>query len=337
MANLVFLIGNGFDLNCGLKSRYVDAYKYYCSKTDNGSEIIKKFKKDLLDNHENWSDFEMGISKYAQNLSNENELIECIRDFRKSLKEYLTLEESKFYDYVNKEEGLASKIADETRKSINTFYNGVSSNISRIIKQIDNIAYITFNYTSILDNFIFFQHLAAYEVIKYKLGCVSDSVIHIHGSFHNSTPVLGMDRMEQLQVSYDLTTKGKRTVIKPVFNSDVDEIRIQSAKSAIANANYICVFGLSLGLSDLTWRETIVSWLNQSVFNQLFVYDYSAYEKIELDDDERLDAEQDLKSELFSEWGIEISSPLWKQIHMPCGNRIFNYREVIENYIKSKE
>ena len=43
MVNLVFLIGNGFDLNCGLKSRYVDAYKYYCSKTEHDSETIKKF------------------------------------------------------------------------------------------------------------------------------------------------------------------------------------------------------------------------------------------------------------------------------------------------------
>ena len=47
MSNVLFLIGNGFDLNCGLKSRYIDAYNYYCSKTSNNSEVIKKFKKEL--------------------------------------------------------------------------------------------------------------------------------------------------------------------------------------------------------------------------------------------------------------------------------------------------
>ena len=69
MSNVVFLIGNSFDLNCGLNSHYSDVYKYYSSKTNNDSDIIKKFKKDLLENHENWADFEIGISNYAQNFS----------------------------------------------------------------------------------------------------------------------------------------------------------------------------------------------------------------------------------------------------------------------------
>lgn len=29
--NITFLIGNGFDLNCGLKSKYSDVYDQYCS------------------------------------------------------------------------------------------------------------------------------------------------------------------------------------------------------------------------------------------------------------------------------------------------------------------
>lgn len=335
MANLLFLIGNGFDLNCGLKSRYVDAYEYYCSKTEHDSETIKKFKKDLLKNHENWSDFEIGISKYAQNLSSENELIECIRDFRKSLKEYLTIEETKFYGIINTSAGIIPQINNETTKSLKSFYEGISNNISRSISEIVEIDFITFNYTSILDNLIYFRNPFPGDD-QFKSECVSERVTHIHGSFID-TPVLGVDRIEQLNVSYDLSSKGKRTVIKPTFNSDVDTNRIEKAKSLIWNATYICTFGLSLGLSDLIWREEIISWLQTAKSKQLFVYDYSAYFKDNLDDDERLDEEDELKYKLFADWGLDTSSQLWNQIHMPCGNKIFNYKEVIDNYMKSKE
>lgn len=337
MGNVVFLIGNGFDLNCGLKSRYTDVYQYYCSKTSNDSEVIKKFKKDLLNNHENWSDFEIGISKYAQNLSNENELIECIRDFRKSLKEYLTIEETSFYDNVNAVDGLMAQINKETKKSLSSFYMGISNNITRSVSDISRIDFITFNYTSPLDNIIYFEYPHQNESSKYKIGCTSDRVIHIHGSFHNGTPVLGVDRIDQLDISYDLSPKGKRTIIKPTFNSEFDISRIEFAQQLINNAHYICTFGLSLGLSDLTWRESIISWLQISSLNQLFIYDYSAYLEDGFEDDERLDAEDELKNRLFSDWGIETTSQLWKQIHMPCGNKIFNYKEVINTYIRNRK
>ena len=337
MANLLFLIGNGFDLNCGIKSKYKHAYDYYLSKTTDDSETIKKFKKDLLDNHENWADFEIGISKYAQNLSNESELIECIRDFRRALKNYLTIEEQKFYEYVNSVDGLIAQINKETSRSLDSFYEGISYNISSSISQIDSIRFITFNYTAILDNIIYFRIPHMYETTEYNLGCLSDSVVHIHGSFHNTTPVLGVDRIDQLNVSYDLSSRGKRTIIKPTFNSEIDNRRISAAQNLINTTQYICTFGLSLGLSDLTWRESIISWLNENNQNQLFVYDYSAYFKDNLEDDERLDEEEELKLKLFADWKLDTSSKLWKQIHMPCGNKIFNYKAVINEYVLKKE
>ena len=37
----LFLIGNGFDINCGMKTRYTDVYKKYI-KEKTVSEIVKK-------------------------------------------------------------------------------------------------------------------------------------------------------------------------------------------------------------------------------------------------------------------------------------------------------
>lgn len=140
--------------------------------------------------------------------------------------------------------------------------------------------------------------------------------------------------MDQIDVKYELSLKGQRTLLKPTFNNEVDSDRISKAENSIYQADYICTFGLSLGLTDLTWREIIISWLNENVNHHLFMYNYSAYNTNNLDDDERLDIEDDLKNKLYTDWNIDKSSPILEQIHMPCGNKIFDYKEVIENYIQ---
>ena len=47
--NIVYLIGNGFDINLGLNTRYCDFYKYYLEsqQSDNSNPHIKTLKKSL--------------------------------------------------------------------------------------------------------------------------------------------------------------------------------------------------------------------------------------------------------------------------------------------------
>ena len=52
----LFILGNGFDVNCGMRTRYADVYKGYIveeSKTEN----LKKFKDTISTDIENWGDF----------------------------------------------------------------------------------------------------------------------------------------------------------------------------------------------------------------------------------------------------------------------------------------
>ena len=62
----VFLIGNGFDLNLNLKTRYRNFYDRYISLPSKNS-TIKKFKEVLSDNLDNWADLELELGKYANN------------------------------------------------------------------------------------------------------------------------------------------------------------------------------------------------------------------------------------------------------------------------------
>lgn len=124
---ITFLIGNGFDLNLGLKTTYKDFYKNYLMTLD--SEVINNnvLYKHIDKNIEDWVDFEtrlglftfppnssdtdrVNLLKRAKSLSDDNDFIEnelnnnknfssdvflsALTDFRKSFKKYL-IQESK--------------------------------------------------------------------------------------------------------------------------------------------------------------------------------------------------------------------------------------------------
>ena len=61
---VTFIIGNGFDIGLGMKTRYGDVYDEYV-KTPSATEVIKAFKKDLSQRtpYDKWSDFEMGMAE----------------------------------------------------------------------------------------------------------------------------------------------------------------------------------------------------------------------------------------------------------------------------------
>ena len=45
--NITFLIGNGFDLNLGLKTRYTDFLEHYLQDSSDDGDEIKAFKEDI--------------------------------------------------------------------------------------------------------------------------------------------------------------------------------------------------------------------------------------------------------------------------------------------------
>ena len=55
--NVTFLVGNGFDIGLGLKTRYSDFYEEYCKADKADSEAITKFKRTLREWQNNKSSF----------------------------------------------------------------------------------------------------------------------------------------------------------------------------------------------------------------------------------------------------------------------------------------
>ena len=129
--NTLFLIGNGFDLNCGMRTAYKDIYPSYIAE-HSSSNVISKFKQDISSNIETWSDFESAMARYAGNYDNENDFLECIYDFSAFATDYLTKQELKFKKYLQSNKFMSS-FSSEMYNSLRGFYLDCTHNVINIM------------------------------------------------------------------------------------------------------------------------------------------------------------------------------------------------------------
>lgn len=307
-----------------MKTKYENIYQSYL-EIDSDSDVIKAFKKELSSRkpYDKWSDFEMGMAEYSQELSSEDELVECVRDFKRHMVNHIRGENDKMLELIY-DGSYAGVLLQEFERSITKFYDGLTPNDVNKIKNLMNDAtidrqYITFNYTLTLEG-ILSQFLKFWRRLE-------SAPIHIHGKI-DSDVVLGVDNTEQLKdAKFLLTNKGRRAFIKPVFNDQFDRFRVESAKTIISQSNIICVYGFSMGDSDKTWTDLLANWLIQNPDHQLVVYQYGEMNLNYCNYDEIMDIEEGVKTDLLCRLGINDECVL-SQIHIPIGRDIFNFKFV---------
>lgn len=320
---ITFIIGNGFDLGLGMKTKYTDVYDGYI-KSPSSSDVIARFKKELeskaANNYEKWSDFEMGMAYYAQTLKTEDDLVECIRDFKGYMVDHLRCENQEIIGLI-RDDDYASRLIKELDRSIERFYEGLTQNVINQFKAMIEDAniirnYITFNYTMSLEAFLSIK--AKYQRV------VEATPIHIHGKLDEDV-VLGIDNTEQLSdIAFSLTRKGRRAFIKTIFNEQYDKARVNAAKKIISESDIICIYGFSLGESDKTWIELLSNWLLEDTNHHLVVYQYDTKEYRRYNYDEIMDIEDEKKVALLTKLRVNNDAIL-NQIHIPIGCDIFNF------------
>ena len=326
----LFLIGNGFDVNCGMKTRYTDMYFGYISSKST-SPIIEQFKNSISGDIDNWGDFEMAMAEYAGQLNSESELLECLRDFNVYLNKYLTNEQEKFKKIVS-EKTISNAISSEMHQSFMNFYDGITHNLSSLMQGRNavphsSISVISFNYTDAFD-YLFSKHNAMFGGNR--------NVIHIHGKL-NDDPFMGVDNINQIKNTYPLSNKGMRTFIKPISNEAYDKKRVEVAKNLIKNADTICAFGVSLGESDLTWRNELVNWIKENSENHLFIFKHSLFKENYGTVMERLDRGDSVREQLLLDWGVQFDEAESERIHIPCGKPLFSIKEIIDDAERKAE
>jgi hypothetical protein len=276
--NITFLIGNGFDLNLGLKTSYKDFYNYY-TKTNPRDMIANAINAD----YELWSDLELGLGEFLREIGPYN--LEAFLDSKelleKSLADYLLSESNKVTvkDEQQTRKELESKIPNfykEFSAVEQARYEVFLSNTAESIKY----CFINFNYTDVLDRIIKTcknSNSLSSHVCKRNNTGYNDYIIqpiHIHGDT-NKDLVLGVN--DDSQIGNENLRNNQELldcVIKERLNAEIGELKTETVKDIINNSKYVCVFGMSIGSTDNLWWRTLIEWVLQDVTNRIVLYVY---------------------------------------------------------------
>jgi len=286
LANITFVIGNGFDLCVGLKTRYTDFYREYTKEKVNDSELIRKFKEIILeDKYNNWADFELGMGQCREFNGKSGDFIACLDDFVISLNDYLNKECSN----INWE-GVNYTILNEFTNSIVKFRDKINSTtrttLEEDIKNVPGrrISVLQLNYTNVFDT-LFQKAKANFETLFHNRN-VSESYgvnslgynLHIHGELDNH-PLIGVSSNEQIfDEQLKFNSDISKVFIKPEFfnvmqNRNLnDETPPTRALKIIEQSSVIVTFGASIGDTDGYWWKIIGEWLT-SKGKRLIIFD----------------------------------------------------------------
>lgn len=279
--NITHLLGNGFDLNLGLKTAYKDFYSFYQNTSTNKdlkSELIEEIKQ----NKNEWSDFEFNFGKFTNKTDSPKDFINLCKDVSYFLKSYIKEQEDRL------------DIDDELPK---VFINNLIHPEECLLPKYKNkiIAYRNNNLlTSHVVNTITFNYTKSLEIIidKYKdkntLPVINGATVgieeieHIHGKTDdNSTIILGVNDESQIDnkiLANDLGVKDY--LIKSQSNYIIGEETEDKCKKIIKNSNLICLYGLSLGDTDKLWWYYIGEvFSNSNLMIIYFVQDFDIIDK----------------------------------------------------------
>ncbi len=255
--NTLFLIGNGFDLNLGLKTRYSDFYREYAKEKSNDKDI-NKLKNSITTSIENWSDMEIALGNFTSQVKTKDDFLKVHDHIGDNLAEYLKAEEdildfklldkSKFLqsisnpeDFLNANEKAQIIMFKETWRSTSTW----------------RISIMTFNYTETIEKMI---GANTYPIKISKNGnsqIILQKIVHVHG-YMDKRMVMGVN--DQLQVAnqkFMETIDFAEAFIKPFCNETMGHRDDKWCQNKVSTANLICIFGSSIGDTDKIWWEQI--------------------------------------------------------------------------------
>lgn len=270
--NITFLIGNGFDLNLGLNTRYKDFVEKYINSSFS-NRMIESFKKHISLNCDTWASAEEafgGYTKEYRELRGGAEVFcYCHEDFCENLARYLQEEES----------WLQLDKTDE--KSVKTFATAISfpnfirgfrevqqQEIRRVVSVHEGgfvYNFINFNYTTTLDQYLEAVNntTGLFALRKYRGTSYSSGIgqcIHVHGTT-SSDMVLGVNDETQIAAPEIFSGVGeeyKYQIIKQKTNEMNEQNVDTKTATLLGQSHLIYIYGMSLGRTDALWWNRII-------------------------------------------------------------------------------
>ncbi len=281
--NITFFIGNGFDINLGLKTRYSDFYGYFVKNASNDN-MIRKWLEEDGQNISLWSDLESALGQKVEKVNNDtldkfnNDKIELDR----LLLDYLEGEQQQL-SFENKEE-----IATEMERSLQRYTDNLSeadedsikSTCEKFKSEKVKYCFVCFNYTDTLDKVINITKSVKPVVTTHASGgvTVKDAIgdlVHIHGRLIEGM-ILGVNDKDQIN-NEELANNDNLldTFVKERANEFIGQRRVDHVKDILKQSHVVCIFGMSMGRTDKMWWIEIINWLKANESNKVIICDFS--------------------------------------------------------------
>lgn len=272
--NITYIIGNGFDINLGMKTRYVDFYKWYVDRIrENTPDVVRLFRSEIYDfikeNRKkegesiNWSDMELALGQYTDKVPRD-QFETLLLDIEDNLKAYLRIEYNKFhkedYDVEKFKSQLADPITDHfvvsRRRTIQTFQDRLMSGI--------DIRIISFNYTHTIEDLLGFQGKQTWENKKGQT-IELKKIKHIHHSLTDESILVGVNDVQQISNElYHEDSNICDIFMKPSANRILGSYVDWECESIIEDTDIFVLYGTSVGETDRYWWNMIAKRLLQS-------------------------------------------------------------------------
>lgn len=267
--NVTWIIGNGFDIRYGLKTKYHDFYTSSIVKSNNENIYYHEINQYLKDEKGiplesiNWADLEIALGEHSIKKPNYDEAT-VIADLKKV--------NADLQEYIRQQEQMCE---EPTEAQINSFRNTIVNyhmsftgrdrasfiQYLRDLKSTTNsdkikLSYITFNYTNLFSKY--WETLEMPFSARMDVGDTynfeKNNGTTVHGTVGQGI-ILGCDNSSQYNIND--YPRLKNVVEKPTLNLMAGHRYDEYAALTIDNTDIFILFGVSLGASDLTWWQRI--------------------------------------------------------------------------------
>ena len=336
--NITFLIGNGFDVGMGLRSKFSDYFQQYIEESKNKKQSLKGLSKHIEGREAEWSYFEKKLGEYTEEFTLETQEIfkQQLRDFEVGFIKYLREEEKTLV--------FDQQIIVETfRKAFLYYYKNenltagseasITHQYSRFNQEHRIYNFVNFNYTDILEKCL--SSFPEKVIAERRIGNIEyrdmiGEVVHIHG-YKDKLPLMGVNDVSQIK-NKELANDKRfvRFIVKPLLNKANRTNYDIKAANLISNSTIICIYGMALGETDKDWWKLLLRWLNADGNRQLVIFDYDEKYNTSSQFDflEKEDTIIDKLSVFIEEERINVEA-LRPRIHIAIHKNIFalNLRE----------
>lgn len=312
--NILYLIGNGFDVAQGLKTRYPDFYGSY-KQTDPINDAERRIIASIDDDVEKWSDMEAALGAFTKEVNSVMDFIDAYENLSSKLSMYLRSQDDHYrpenIERYRKE--LANPFEDLS------YPEAISLNeyISSFGKKKTSIDVLSFNYTNVFEKAIGYEYkTVALEGPFFPEGVSLNRVYKIHGSLQE-TIVMGVN--DAGQIANDAFAKNQDVcdmLVKPQTNTVMGLGFDILSGELLSAADLIIIYGMSIGETDRIWWQRIAERMVSPSVRMIIFYHLN--EPVPTDKGWRMGRIQRMVKERF-----EIIAGVPDELREEMGKRIY--------------